>query len=332
MGSKLSSFSSSREKPPKRSESPVKQSERPPKRIKTDEKKQLAAKSDGIAVAVVLMNSGFLHWSDAEALGSTCRDTRKVWKQTRNVYLRPLLEVLESMVGSPEKEETEEHDPENSVRSTLLDDDYDTFDVFHKCQELVEAIHFMVHNLQNHSTKYEEINLEDPSNCDANSVCSSLGWSMGLGYETETDYVAEFHRRGTMAVTIAYLGYAKEAMAGDSYYFKDVFLGLPGASIGYGSHFGHVICGWISRMFPFRDKDLAKAAREIYPTASELSILGPLVPKVVLAEPLFRWALPDKEEDSFFEVLPTPLEKLNDDVVIAEGMGRWLKPHDGIDY
>jgi len=296
MGSKLSSFSSSHENSPKRSESPVKQSERPPKRIKIDEKQLIAAKSDGIAVAVVVLNSGFLHWSNAQALGSTCRDTNMVWKQTRNTYLQPLLDVLESMVGWS----CEAHGSEDFiVRSKLLDVNYAIFDTFHQCKEMVAAIHPMVHNVQNYQrNEFHRICLEDPSSCIANSECESLKWRMGDGEEIETDFLHTYHRRGTMAVTIALLWFAKSAMETDvdDYYFRNVFLGLPNAYFGGGSGFGHIMCSYITRAYPFRDQDLAKAARKIYPTASELEILGPLVPKVVLAEPLFRWVPPDGEK------------------------------------
>ena len=79
-------------------------------------------------------------------------------------------------------------------------------------------------------------------------------------------------------------------------------------------------------MLPFRDIDLAKHMRKLYPSAAVLEILGPVLTKrVVMAEPFFRFLPPlsdsdevnsasdnNNEEDvhiaPLFENLPTPLE------------------------
>jgi len=288
-----------------------------------------ATSSKGIAVSVMVMQSGFLHWSDAVALGSANRSTHEAWKQTRDVYLWPLLGVLESMVGrKPEYDgpmcELLRFRHWYDFWKQSFDEDYDSFSVFQKCEALVVVIHAMVHSQQTYEHEDRKISLEDPSNYLVNSCCSSMNWDMGFGViprNSETDFLRKFHRRGTMAVTISFFGYVKRVMmthAPDE--------NSEGASLGRVGVSCYIKTFSLSRIFPLRDQDLTKAARDIYPTALELDILGPLVKKVVLAEPLFRWVPPDSEKDALFQDLPTPLEELSEDIIRDEGMRDWLDP------
>ena len=116
--------------------------------------------------------------------------------------------------------------------------------------------------------------------------------------------------------------------------------GQDNAHLGGGSTIGD----GVASMFPFRDKDLAKQMRKLYPSASIMELLGPaLTKRVVLAEPFFRFLPPlsardevyfnsasyNNEEDAapLFQNLPTPLEPLTEEIIIENGMGNWLDPN-----
>ena len=117
-------------------------------------------------------------------------------------------------------------------------------------------------------------------------------------------------------VLVSILGFAQWALQdGGDTYFNDVFLGNRNAYFGGGSHYRHVICERISRMLPFRDSDLVRAIRDMYPSQKTLDLLGPtLAVKVILPGPLFRWVAPEDEDGRHhFDELPHPLEQITDD-------------------
>ena len=280
------------------------------------------------AMGIVLGQRGsemMLHWSDALVLGSTCKQMRNVWKEEHEqAYLSPLLELVESMLGKCSDEW--EMPP---LRSALARD-YDSFSVLQKCQAMVSLLGRLVHNF--HS--YHRFCLEDPSNPRRNVECSPDDWEMGR--ETETEYLSRVERRATLAITFAVFLFASSSLSeGGDYYFNDVFLGLKGGYLGGGSCYGRTMCSMISRMYPFRDEDLVKFVRGGYPTQASLDLLGPvLTEKIVLMSPLFKWVplgSTDKNHHHL-ESLPTPLERLDEEIIRSHGMGVWLAPHDGIDY
>lgn len=279
------------------------------------------------ALSVVFQHQKkMLHWSDAVMLGSTCKGLRRLWKEKEKEYLTPLLELLESMVGNQDEDEYGE-----DLRRDLHPI-YSSLPIVRKCEEMASFLETMVGNMQNHN-----FCLEDPSNPAKNKECDPTGWCMGFEFEKETDFLTEHAvHRGTLVLNIAIFSFAVCAMKrGGDYYFNDVFRGEEGAGLGGGSMYGNIICGMISRMFPFQDEDLVKRLRANYPSLEELQLLGPvLTNKVVLFAPFFRWVAPndDKDDGSWFEDLPTPLEPLTEDIIRALGMGRYLAPHDGIDY
>ena len=192
----------------------------------------------------------------------------------------------------------------------------------------------------------------DPSNRLENMECDPkvTGLRMGRGNETETDFLQKFHCRGTLAMNIAIFGFALECLEKNQlYYVLDVFLGEDDPHLGGGDCYNCIICQNIASMFPFRDIDLAKHMRKLYPSASVLEILGPaLTKRVVMAEPFFRFLPPlsdsdetnsgpdNNEEDvhiaPLFENLPTPLEPLTEEIIIENGMGVWLDPNHRISW
>jgi hypothetical protein len=291
----------------------------------------------------VLLQTDLLPWRDAMALGSTCRTAQDTWMMTRDVHMLPLLNVLEKMLGHDEDEDDED---KASLRDILLDKNYDNFSISGKCKDLAINIGFMVINMRSH----RHFCLDDPSNRLENMECDPVarGWEMGWGNETETDYWHEFHRRGTLALNIAIFDFAFRTLnqGEDIEYFTGVFMGMDNAYLGGGSCYGHTICYNVASMFPFRDKDLVKHMRKLYPSATVLELLGPaLTKRVVLAEPFFRFLPPSSardvvdlnstsdsnEEDGhvapLFENLPTPLEPLTEEIIIENGMGAWLDPN-----
>ena len=287
----------------------------------------------------VLLQTKLLPWRDALALGSTCKTAQDTWMMTRDVHMLPLLNVLENILGH----DGNEYEHRVSLRGILLDENYSNFSIAGKCEDLAVTIEYMVTNMRSHPY----FCLDDPSNRLENIECDPVGsgWSMGLGHETETRFLHKFHRRGTLAMNIAIFDFVLHALKQDGdYYFNDVLLGKDNAYLGGGSCYDHTICEDVTSMFPFRDKDLAKQMRKLYPSASVMELLGPaLTKRVVLAEPFFRFLPPlsardevdfnsasdNNEEDAapLFQNLPTPLEPLTEEIIIENGMGNWLDPN-----
>jgi hypothetical protein len=278
-----------------------------------------------VLFSLVFQQQGFLHWSDALALGRTCKDAHMMWKESDKTYFSPLLELLESMVG-----DGDEDDPggDDCLRQ-MLDKNYKSFSITKKCETMVVFLQMMVGNMKSYN-----FCLEDPSNPAKNKECNFRDWSMG--FEAEDDFLQEHAHRTTLAMNIAIFGFAVGGMEqGDDYYFNDVFLGKEGASLGGGSCYYRGICGYMSHMLPLRDEDLVKYMRAAYPSLKQLELLGPvLTSKVVLMAPFFRWVPPndDKDDGTWFKDLPTPLEAMNENIIRSHGMERYLEPDSGIDY
>ncbi len=296
---------------------------------------RLLEKDTTISGILVLLQTDLLPWRDAMTLGSTCRFAHETWVETRDVHLLPLLKVLQRLAGGhPEdKHEEEEEDKEEILHTYILDKNYSNFSIARKCEDMVASIKFMVINMKYKCHPY--FCLEDPSNRLENSQCDPFDpeWYHGLGHESEFKFFQKFHRRGTVALNIAIFDFALDAMKrGGDYHFNDVFMGMEDAELGWGSYYGVRIWEHISAMFPFRDQDLAKHMRQLYPSASDLELLGPILSKeLLLIEPFFHFLPPlsdsdDNEEHdiTLFKNLPTPLEPLTEEIIIDNGMGAWL--------
>jgi len=252
----------------KRNKSRSRSTRRSPRFLEKELEKEQAAL--GIRV---LLQTDLLPWRDAMALGSTCKIAQETWMMTRDVHMLPLLNVLDNMFG----EAAEYGGDKVSLRDIFLDDDYENFSIARKCEDLAVNIGSMVSNMRSHRF----FCLDDPSNRLENTECDpgqSCNWEVGSDYETETRFLHKFHRRGTLAINIAIFDYAlgsamKEGRCGG--YFKDVFMGLECAHLGRNCGYEIDLCHEISSMFPFRDKDLAKQMRHLYPSSSVLELLGP---------------------------------------------------------
>ncbi len=296
---------------------------------------------------LVVLQTDMLPWRDAMKLGVTCRLANETWMITRDVHMRPLLTVLEAMVdGQPEDER------EEMFRQFLLDEEYDTMSTACKCKEMVRKIAYMVIHMKCHHT----FCLDDPSNRLKNKECDPWEWGLGLVHGNETRFWHKFHRRGTLALNIAIFTYALDALKrGGDCCVNEVFAGMPGARLGGAGHYyGNTICEHVASMFPFRDKDLAKYMRRLYPSAYVLDVLGPtLTEGLVLAQPFFRFLPPlaladedemnlesdddddDNEEDNvhvpLFQNLPTPLEPMTEEIINNHGMRAWLDPNHSLE-
>lgn len=303
----------------------------PPSR-QTRLQKRLAANDKATQIFEILLANNILHWSDAIVLGNgLCRATRTMWKQSyEESYLMPLWNVLEEMVGPSSDGSCGECGQD--LCNHLLPHDFDDLPLVQKCAAMTHMLEFMVSNMQGYRTPYSHFDLDDPSNRFKNIGCDITDWEMG--FDLETAFLHDNHRRGTLAVTIAIFSFALIAMEqGGDYYFNDIFLGKDNPMLGGGSCYGHVICQMLSEMLPLRDEDLVKRLRTTYPSLKKLAILGPaLIPRVVLMAPFFRWVPPDKKDGHKLDELPTPLEEMNETIIRQSDMAQWLEPHHGIGY
>jgi hypothetical protein len=147
----------------------------------------------------------------------------------------------------------------------------------------------------------------------------------------------EHDRRSTLVLNIAIYDYALSAM-------QDVLRGhhdfLFNAVVHWGADDGmmtysRIVCHLISLMLPFRNEDLVKHMRSLYPSLEELDLLGPMLTgKVILMAPFFPWVPPQRDGDdgTWFNDLPIPLEEMNETVIREFKMECWLQPHGGIAY
>lgn len=274
-------------------------------------------------VLTCVLRHNVLHWSDGLALARTSKRFHTLWKTSfQDTHFSPLLEVLEGMVGVSGCDEMSDE----TLRNDLLDPSYPSFSVTQKCQSMVVLLQIIIGNMQS------LFFLDDPSNRAMNDECDISGWT--FGFEEVTNFFQKHDRRSALAVNIAIFGFALSAMKrGGDFYFNDVFLGKENASLGGGSYYGKTLCSILTGMLPLRDEDLVKTMRANYPSSQTLEILRPaLIAKVVLMAPFFRWVPPGGNDGVCLESLPTPLEPMDETIIRAHDMERWLQPHDGIDY
>ena len=266
----------------------------------------------------ILYKQNLLHWSDALFLGVTCKDMRKVWKEEHcDAYLSPLLQVLEGFIGPV----AEDYEGSNKYQDLLKDlpEDYSKFSVIQQCAEMTFLLEKFVRNMQMN----DGICLDDPVNLSKNRSASAWIHPQMI-YHPPDDigiFLEAFPHRICLGFSIEIFRWAQGAMLeGGNSDFNDVFRGIESAVPGDGSIFyGRGV--WenvIIDMFPFKDEDLIKGWKSIYPNSGELALLGPtLTDKVIFTAPFFRFLPPN---GSKIKGLPTPLEPMD----LLESYLKWI--------
>jgi len=290
------------------------------------------------------------HWTDAVALGSVhplCR-TIYVAEGHRDNALEPVLEELETMVGSDKHQDcnkvyapaskrtctcvTDYPDrepdwhPESYCLATLdpryKDDAYDELSLEAKCARMVHYISTIVSNMRRR-LKFDD--LANPDNLP--TVIGSLNdWEFG---DPISDLMIQtFPRRGALAFNLTLLRVVAGVIeSGDAYNYEDALLGTGDIAPGGSSWGSGIVEHVIESFFPLLDEKMESGWKGVYPSPQTLALLGPILArKLILTAPLLESFPPsfdmtaefnlehldDEVLDDFFGPATAPWEELSD--------------------
>ncbi|CAB9516432.1 expressed unknown protein [Seminavis robusta] len=277
---------------------------------------------------VVMKQPGLLHWTDLLKIGATCKEMSSLTKPLLDSSLAPLLEYLEGMCRSNVHFDCAKfyaprsmrkcqcdasnchHDSELPQNQTLdsLDprnkNDYESWIACKKCCAMTEFLAAVIATMQAH------FDFSDPSN--------PKQWrSEGLLDGPQSSIFSMKHNRASLVINLAVLSIFNHAIkCGDtctgSHYFNNDLLGNDPID-GSGSCGSLTPRETLDEMLPLRNQDFVRFIRDdLYPTPDEMALLGPIVPKVVLATPLFCWVSPNPDGAIMLQSLPSKLEPIND--------------------
>jgi hypothetical protein len=180
--------------------------------------------------------------------------------------------------------------------------EYDDWPLEMKCSKMIAFLIMLATNFRSH------FDFDDLSRRTPDGVGTPRDWSFGYGNEIADAILQDSSRRSTLMLNLAVLAFGGNPVS-DDYYFNDALLGT-GPIDNSGSGFGQTVCEIMHGMGPFRDEDLLRFVRKLYPSSKSLAILGlPLARSVCICAPLFD-SIPPSAENSEAR-LPVALEPVD---------------------
>ncbi|CAB9514046.1 expressed unknown protein [Seminavis robusta] len=299
-----------------------------------------------LALNEVVLKQGFLHWSDAVSFGKASKECYSIYKQNSKHILQPLLEHLDSMIGShlcdncfdvlvPQSKRTcrcawrntdasldQEYVSSGEARGDpRYQDGYESWSTIAKCRKMVTYLATVVAAVRC------AFDFDDPSNPEKLPVgiARPESWSLGRSRRQQScsSILRQHPHRGSLALVIILLERVQSAMVagcGDVNWdcFEDFFFLGTGPIKPSVSFQREVAATLVGRLMPLNDDELVGYLRfRVYPSGAIRALLGPLEPKLIVSAPLYRWVRP-KEQVPFpfqqhqFALLPTELEEDDD--------------------